>query len=285
MSDLVLFPADFRGTTIHTLTVRGRPAWIAREVGAILGYTDNGKRFVTKITGHWCDDLLAGTDYDILVGDELADVKAAVPSVPTQAKGLLVLYESGLHMALVKTQMAVGRALRRFLVTEVLPQIVRTGAYAPTADVPAVQAPPIDVAAAREFRLAAKLDLDDRKFRSRSLNETADLLFAADRIDGDIWVACVIGAAEIALGQPLPMLYSAATRGWLPPDAVAMRLRVPVNDILAIASVLGITTDHTLSIPVPTHGASGWTVSFRFSPKAVAQIDAWLDDHVEQRAA
>ena len=126
--------------------------------------------------------------------------------------------------------------------SEVLPQIVPKGAYAPVDAAQLVPVSTFDVASAREYRLAAKLD-----------------------------------AAELALGHPLPMLYCAATNGWLPPDAVGMQLRVPDND--------GITTDPTRSVPVPTRGPTGWAVSFRFSPKAVAQIDAWVDDHAETRAA
>jgi prophage antirepressor-like protein len=286
MSDLKLFPAEFRGSIVHTLTVGGRPAWIAREIGAVLGYAGDGKRFVGKITSDWCDDLVSNVDFEILVGDDLAAVKAELDVISPATKGLVVLYESGLHMALVKTHMPAGRALRRFLVTEVLPQLVRTGAYTPTPTPTPIEArPTIDVRVAREFRLAAKVDLDNRKFRAGMLTETADVLFALDRIDGDTWAACVIGAAEIALGQPLPMLYDAATRGWLPPEGVAQQLRIPITDVIAIANVLGITSDRALALPVPTRGSTGWTVSFHFSPKAIAQIDAWVEDNADQRAA
>ena len=39
----------------------------------------------------------------------------------------------GLHLVLAKTNLPIGKRLRRFLVDEVLPQLVRTGRYAPEA--------------------------------------------------------------------------------------------------------------------------------------------------------
>ena len=45
-----------------------------------------------------------------------------------------MLFESGLHLVLAKTDQPIGRRLRRFLVDEVLPQIARTGAFQPDAE-------------------------------------------------------------------------------------------------------------------------------------------------------
>ena len=53
MSELQLYPFEFRGNTVHTLTLDGRPAWIAREIGEALGYAREGKRLVNKIKGEW----------------------------------------------------------------------------------------------------------------------------------------------------------------------------------------------------------------------------------------
>jgi hypothetical protein len=54
MSDgLMCITNNFEGRALTTLTYKGRPAWIAREVGAVMGYSHGGKRLANKITGDW----------------------------------------------------------------------------------------------------------------------------------------------------------------------------------------------------------------------------------------
>jgi hypothetical protein len=53
-SDLVRL--NFEGSTLTTLRYQGRPCWIAREVGTLLGYAQAGKRLATKVTGDWSEE-------------------------------------------------------------------------------------------------------------------------------------------------------------------------------------------------------------------------------------
>jgi len=111
-----------------------RPAWVAREIGRRLGYASHGKRLVSRIRREWASEFIEGTDYVVLAGEALAALKAAVDpevsAVPRRASGLMLLTESGLHLVLTKTNKLVGVRLRRFLVHEVLPQVMRAGGYA-----------------------------------------------------------------------------------------------------------------------------------------------------------
>ena len=66
---------NFEGSPLTTLTYKGRPAWIAREVGAAIGYSHGGKRFATKITGAWASEFIADQDFAIIKGDELVAAK------------------------------------------------------------------------------------------------------------------------------------------------------------------------------------------------------------------
>ena len=130
---------EFEGQTLATFTWRGRPCWVARHIGARVGYAQAGKRLPTLILKNWSDEFIEGHDYALLAGDDLVafQTAAAVLGAPPKHLGqgtLLVLFESGLHLVLAKTGQPVGRRLRRFLVDEVLPQIARTGAYEPDAD-------------------------------------------------------------------------------------------------------------------------------------------------------
>ena len=137
MESLVSLPTfthSFQGNPLITVTWQGRPAWIARHIGARLGYHDEGKRFPNTILGEWKDEFIEGKDYVVLAGEDLAAFKelpGAEGVSPHAHNSLLLLFESGLHLALIKTRKKLGQDLRRFLAEEVMPQLVRTGAYQP----------------------------------------------------------------------------------------------------------------------------------------------------------
>lgn len=135
---------EFEGHKVTTVVWEGRPVWIAREVGEALGYPNEGARFADKVRSEWAEEFIEGVDFEMLTNGRLATFKELpTVSVGSQTKALLVLTESGLHLALLKTRKPAGQRLRRLLATEVLPQLVRTGQYAPTAaTAPALPAPP-----------------------------------------------------------------------------------------------------------------------------------------------
>jgi prophage antirepressor-like protein len=122
---------DFEGHRVTTVIFEGRPAWIAAQVGEALGYAE-GRHLVDKIAASWRDDFIDGTDFEILSNGRLAKFRAdsgeSQESPPREggARSLTILYESGLHLALLRTRKPAGRRLRRLLATEVLPQLTRT---------------------------------------------------------------------------------------------------------------------------------------------------------------
>jgi hypothetical protein len=137
-----------------------------------------------------------------------------------------VLFESGLHLALAKTNLPIGKRLRRFLVDEVLPQLVRTGRYAPEdAHGPAPQeevdrilllfpdfkprTPAPDILREARFTLQARtrarwVDVCDRRLRVGALHRLVDTL--GDRLDEDTRAVVEIIASEIATGLDLAAL-------------------------------------------------------------------------------
>jgi prophage antirepressor-like protein len=277
MSELQLYPFDFHGSTVHTLTLDDRPAWIAREIGEALGYARDGKRLVNKIKGEWSEDFLPHHDFELVVGEQLALVKAQVPSVSPSAKGLIVLFESGLHLVLVKSHMPLGRQLRRFLVDDVLPQVARTGAYAPGPK----RLSPLEIAVLHEVRLAARVELDDRKFRASQLRDTATALLERGRLDVDAWCHAVTLACEIALDEPFPTLKDASRGDWVEAQALADTHGWGLPRVLGAATSLDLLHRPELAQPLPVNGANGWTVTFRLSPTAALQIEAWIDEQPE----
>ena len=123
--------SEFEGQTLTTLTYEGRPCWLARDIGRVLGYSRGGRRLVAKISGWWSDNFIEGYDYTVLRGEALEDFKAAMlvgdtgtrPS--TNIRVLMLLFEPGLRSVCEWTSKPGGRRLRRFLLNEVLPAFDR----------------------------------------------------------------------------------------------------------------------------------------------------------------
>lgn len=151
MSTLVTF--EDKNLAIHTF--RGKPCIIAKELGELLGYTVEGFQRTLK---NWDDELIQGVDIDVLRGDELREFRDVLEGTAkmavASASQLTVLFESGFDLVLVKTEKPAGRALRRLLVTEVLPKLRRGEAIVPQSVAPAAYRPEVDeLERARAVRL------------------------------------------------------------------------------------------------------------------------------------
>ncbi len=83
---------------LTTIIYKGRPCWIAREVGRVLGYANESKQFVRQIMSDWGEEFLPGEDYEILSGGNLSTFKKllglGVKSTPSRARHWVRLYES-----------------------------------------------------------------------------------------------------------------------------------------------------------------------------------------------
>jgi prophage antirepressor-like protein len=225
------FLHDFEGKALFTYTWQGRPCWVARHLGRTIGYSHDGKRLPNKILGAWANEFVLGQDYDLLAGDDLARFNDAVPrgliDQRVGRRSLLILYRSGALLALVKTELEVGQRLRRFLVDQVLPEIVRTGSYAADragdADGDEVPTPVVVLPHAvapdpaprlsslherREARLylqartrARWVELCDRRLKVATLHRMIDAL--AGEMDEVARASIEVLAAEIAVGLPI----------------------------------------------------------------------------------
>lgn len=295
-SELMCITNDFEGSALTTMTYRGRPAWIAREVGAAIGYSHGGKRLANKITGDWADEFIEGHDFAVLAGDELAAFKALLEpgtdSVPGRTAAMLILYESGLHLVLAKTNKPIGHRLRRFIVDEVLPQVVRDGAYLPErrvvgGQIVSADCAIVDARVAREQRLARRLELDDRKFKVHTLHSTIEHI--QDRVSPEAITSLRVVAAEIALERDLSDLKPAVGSGWLQPSEIAKRLGISANRVGRAVSALGLRGDIpglAMAIMNKAQHSDRNVVSYLYSPKAAQQIEDHLrsEGHLEPAA-
>jgi prophage antirepressor-like protein len=128
MTSMVQLTKQFEGQNLTTIRYKGRPCWIAKEVGRVLGYARDGKRLVSNITREWSMECIKGIDYVKLAGDELEQFKKLVerkaPQIPSLkgAPSLILLYESGVHFCCIKTKKPIGWRLRRYLTDGSLPR-------------------------------------------------------------------------------------------------------------------------------------------------------------------
>ena len=141
---------DFRGHPVRRLAHRGAVAFIAREVGAALGYEDQGKQFVRDLTTEWAaKGIKEGAHWARLRGEDLRQIKAQAKvggEIPptsfdlTYVPELVILTEEGLNLSLMESRRPLALEFRLWLAADVVPEIARTGKYDPA---PAAVAPPV----------------------------------------------------------------------------------------------------------------------------------------------
>jgi prophage antirepressor-like protein len=289
---------------VTTVTYQGRPAWIAREVGVALGYAQGGKRFASRITGEWAGEFVDGKDCAVLSGREAvllhraAGLEGTEPVPLRSNRGVLVLFESGLYLALAKTEKEAGIRFRRFLVDEVLPQLARTGRYTPPTPAPApprqelllfalpapANRPPVGD---RERRLAAQHAFRVRRFESESLRETVRFLHHLERIDPTTRAAYEVAAAEIALGTELPDLRPVVEERWHTPTQIARITGVSLQVVGLAISELGLRGAEGLSRQVMGRARHVEKVVFSwvYNDEAVSRILAALRRDEPPRSA
>ena len=232
---------EFEGVPLTQLEIDGRPAWIAREVATALGYVKPG-RLVETLRTRWADELIEGQDYLVLEGERLKPLKELVPgSVMSRTPALLVLFESGLHLTLVKTPMPAGRRLRRFLVTEVLPKLVRGQGLLAS-----------DLAVRREERLAdrqdaqlAKWAFEERLQKATALRDAIEARRAAGELDRGEHAAWLAYIAELVNGADLPSVRGPIPAGWSTPTQIGFRLGVTAHRVGRAITRLGLRRSHS----------------------------------------
>lgn len=277
-SAFVKLTVPFEGTPITTIEWKGRPCWIAREVGRAIGYDDDGREFAKAISDEWSDEMIEGDDFMRFTGDDLralrsglGAIKGGISPLDPKVWQLLVIFESGLNLACMKTRKPLGKKLRRWLAEEVLPQIRRTGAYvAPDGEL--------------ERR---RLDLQARDLELRAseglIQDAA--FFESTGISRDVTRVLRVIAAEKRAGRPLPMLLPPADPDWIAATEIARQLSDETgiafhrNHVGIAASALGLhgNIDGKAKVVMNKASNSDRTVEqYLYSPSAVEDLKARL---------
>ena len=110
MNDLQIFKNEEFGE-IRTLTINNEPYFVGKDVANILGY-QNGSRDINRHV----DDEDKLTERIVLSG---------------QNREVIVINESGLYSLILSSKLPSAKKFKRWVTSEVLPQIRKTGGYIP----------------------------------------------------------------------------------------------------------------------------------------------------------
>ena len=197
----------FNDTDIHVLPYQGTPCFIAHEVGAALSYKDP-KDFTRKITGDWSSEFIEGVECFKAEGEDLSRLKSLVGDSPTGSapiihpytSSLLLLTREGVWLACAKANTDKGVMFRRWLARELLPALqdgrsvngLQVGEL-PLSDL----VPPPEIRNTEASRLL--------RAWTHPLTKDGTLSWPERHL-------IAIQGAELALGEPLPVLRQAVAR-------------------------------------------------------------------------
>ena len=109
MNDLQLF--KFENKKVRSLRIDGEPWFVGKDVANVLGY-QNGNRDVNR---HVDEEDKAVTKCDTLGG----------------AQEMTIINESGLYSLVLSSKLPDAKKFKHWITSEVIPQIRKTGKYAP----------------------------------------------------------------------------------------------------------------------------------------------------------
>lgn len=263
-------------TVVSPITFNGDVYFVAKDIGAALGYHGEGRKMVNKITQDWSSEFIEGTDFVRLSGKKLREFNAlrveGPDSGPSNSRALLVLTESGVNLACMKTNKPIGVALRRWLADVVLPALRRGDAETLTrATEPLSEKGRI--ALDRERRLTAKLALDAQRFEAQQAKAKAAALAALATddtltLDPAARQALKVRAAQFVVGEDLGHLAIASDERLYTATQVAKMLasetgaKITANRVGRWVSDLGLRGNekYTREVLDVAAGVSGKTV-------------------------
>lgn len=210
--------ANFNGQDVHVLPYKTAPCFLAIEVGEALGYSDP-TQLAKNISRRWSGEFIEGVDCHKAEGEDLAELKELVASLATsqgqlsanlalspigqRATSVILLTETGVHLACIKAKTDKGAAFRRWLASEVLPALRKSGTYSLDAT-----NDPLTFSLSEGEEHTNRRDTRTASLHLRAVNR----LEAQGALDRAEMCAEVIRAAEINVGHKLPILRRAFNR-------------------------------------------------------------------------
>jgi len=300
----MLIAESFDGQELPVFEVDGKPNWIAKQVGAALGYAGDGRELPQSITQKWSDEFVEGDDFILLRGKELRDFKelcslgGGSPLSPNTPH-LMLLTEEGVYNCAILSRKPAGRRLRKWLKTEVLPQIARSGKYLakPSADIDLLRlesseriemkrleiqrieaetaSKKVDIDHSRNERLCRKQESDAYRIVGKSMFENGDI----SKSDLSKYQ---IHAAELLVGGRIERLHARDGSGpWKRARDLAREWKVSEQKVgrAAVAlSLRGNIKGMVREVVCRREHSSGSSTTHEYSRKAQAKIKGYIFD-------
>lgn len=227
---------------VRTLEINGEPWFVGRDVATALGYSDAKK----AIRVHVDDE-----DKHLFKGDEMAPLD-------TSNYGVYVINESGLYSLIMSSKMEKAKEFKRWVTSEVLPSIRKTGAYM------------VNTAPKKDDREldAMLMDANARLLEAKAKQAAILLEFTKLNLSPEANQALVACASELMTGVkalPLPEVEKTYSAG-----EVGEMFGVSGNRIGRIANAEGLKTEkYGIFVLDKARGHNKQVQTFRYNQTAV----------------
>lgn len=213
MNELKIFENSEFGK-IQVIERNGEPWFIGKDVAEILGYTNPRK----ALNDHVDDD-----DKLIFKSNETVLLDFAVPN-----RGLTIINESGLYSLVLSSKLEKAKAFKRWVTSEVLPAIRKTGSYG---------------TAIKEKEVEAKLNNSRARLNNSRARMAAIILKCAEKTKSETYKEiCNKNAVNVLNGKEImPMLPTEELT--LSAKEVGEKLGISGNMVGRIASQYGLKSE------------------------------------------
>ena len=213
MNELKIFENSEFGK-IQVIERNGEPWFIGKDVAEILGYTNPRK----ALNDHVDDD-----DKLIFKSNETVLLDFAVPN-----RGLTIINESGLYSLVLSSKLEKAKAFKRWVTSEVLPAIRKTGSYG---------------TAIKEKEVEAKLNNSRARLNNSRARMAAIILKCAEKTKSETYKEiCNKNAVNVLNGKEImPMLPTEELT--LSAKEVGEKLGISGNMVGRIASQHGLKNE------------------------------------------
>ena len=230
---------------IRSMEIGGEPWFVGKDVATALGYSN------TK------DALAAHVESE----DKSIIQRSQFPTLEIPNRGMTIINESGLYSLILGSKLDGAKRFKRWVTSEVLPAIRKTGAYA------------VDSKAA-EIKMR-ELRVKEMNAQARLLNaETRRLkILQAERGLSQVAIdTAAVKAAEEITGQDLGD-YLPKTGKTYSASEVGNALGISANKVGKIANAYGLKTEeYGVFVMDKSRYSSKEVTSFRYNEKGKAKI-------------
>jgi prophage antirepressor-like protein len=238
-------PVLFDAFELRPIMLGDEPHFIAMEVGRALGYSEDGSRFARRLQAEWAGEFDSDSAPFMIAGADLAVLKGQLPtdSVGSRTRGMILLNEEGLYIALMLAGGPKANRFRKWLASEVLPSLRRTGSYSLAGAAPTIDAAPL----AEMMREAVRSEL--RRYLGSSVAKPAEPTLRralSDRAAADKMFDTFMAWALAEIGRKTTFAISIPGKSPFPPRACKGLMELDdhgrIRELYFAPSVIGMAS-------------------------------------------